>query len=102
MELPRLESLWQKYQDQGLTILAVESNRDTERALEFIAESGLTFPMVEDLEGDHGVLTEKLPVFGFPTSFLVDRSGRIMFSHLGFDEGDEQKLEEEILLLLES
>ena len=100
MELPRLEPLWQKYQDQGLTIMAIETERDTDRALEFIAENNLTYPMLEDREGDDNVIEEKLQMFGQPASYLVDRSGRIMFYHLGFDKGDEAKLEEEILKLL--
>jgi hypothetical protein len=39
---------------------------------------------------------------GFPTSFIVDREGRIMYYHLGFDEGDGTLIEEEVLSLLES
>ena len=102
MELPRLEPLWQKYKDQGLTVIAIESQQDREGALEFIAEHDLTYPMVEDLEGDDNILANELHVYGFPTSFLVDRNGRIMFAHTGFDEGDEVKLEEEIKKLLDS
>ena len=100
MELPRLEPLWQKYRDQGLTIIAVETERDTERALEFIAENNLTYPMLEDLEGDDNIMESRLQMFGQPSSYLVDRTGRIMYYHLGFDAGDEVKLEEEIQELL--
>jgi len=100
VELPRLEPLWQKYQDQGFTVIAIESQQDTEGALEFIAEYGLTYPMVEDLEGDDNVCADKLQISGFPTSYLVDRSGQIMYAHTGFEEGDEVKLEEEIKKLL--
>jgi len=42
-------------------------------------------------------------VFGvqsFPTSFLIDREGRVMYSHLGFEAGDEEHLAEEIESLL--
>ena len=102
MELPRLEPLWQKYKEQGLTIIAIESEQDREGALEFIAEHGLTYHMVEDLEGDDNVCGDKLQIYGFPTSYLVDRSGKIMYAHTGFDEGDEVKLEEEIKKLLDS
>jgi len=100
VELPRLEPLWQKYRDQGLTIIAVETERDTERALEFIAENNLTYPMLEDLEGDDNIMESRLQMFGQPSSYLVDRTGRIMYYHLGFDAGDEVKLEEEIQELL--
>ena len=102
MELPRLEPLWARYRDRNFTVIAVESERDTEAAREFITENGLTYPMVEDVEGDGNVLAERLQVYGFPTSFLVDREGRIMYTHLGFDEGDEIRLEEEIVRLLDS
>ena len=102
MELPRLEPLWQKYKDQGLTVIAIESNQDTEQALEFIAEHNLTYPMLEDVEGDDNVVANKLQIYGFPTSYLVDRNGKVMFSHIGFDEGDEVKIEKEILQLLDS
>ena len=102
MELPRLEPLWQKYRDQGLTIIAIETERDTERALEFITENNLTYHMLEDLEGDDNVVENRLQLYGQPSSYLVDRTGQIMFYHLGFDEGDEVTLEEEIQKLLES
>ena len=100
MELPRLEPLWQKYRDRGLTIIAVESERDTERALEFIAEHERTYHFVEDVEGDETVVGDKLGISGFPTSYLVDRNGKIIFAHLGFEEGDEEMIEQEILQLL--
>ena len=100
MELPRLEPLWQKYQEQGVQVVAIESERDTERAVEFIAENDLTYHLLEDYEGDDNVLASKLEIFGFPTSYLVDREGRILYSHIGFEEGDEVQLEEEIKRLL--
>ena len=37
---------------------------------------------------------------GFPTSYLLDREGRVIFAHYGFKEGAEEKIEEEILKLL--
>jgi len=42
-------------------------------------------------------------VFGvttFPTSFLIDRDGRVMYVHVGFEAGDEKHLEEQIRGLL--
>ena len=100
MELPRLEPIWQMYQEQGLQIVAIESERDTERAVEFIAEYDLTYHLLEDNEGDDNVLASKLEIFGFPTSYHVDREGRILYSHVGFEKGDEVQLEEEIKKLL--
>ena len=102
MELPRIEPLWQKYRDQGFSVLAVDRERDTERALEFIAENNLTYLFVEDVEEGENVVGDMLGISSFPTSLLVDRQGRILYSHVGFEEGDEEELEREIQKLLGS
>jgi hypothetical protein len=100
VELPRLEPLYQKYKDQGLAVVAVEAQRDTEGATTFINENNLTYAFLENGEGEGEVVRNVFGVRSFPTSYLVDRQGRVMFYHLGFEEGDEEKLEKEILSLL--
>jgi peroxiredoxin len=100
VELPRLEPLYQKYKDQGLAVVAVEAARDTAGATTFIEEHNLTYACLENGEGEGDVVRSVFGVRVFPTSYLIDRDGRIMFYHLGFEEGDEEKLEKEILQLL--
>jgi peroxiredoxin len=100
VELPRLQPLHEKYNDQGLEVIAVESRRETELARKFIEKKGLTYLMLENGEDDADVVKEIFNIQWFPTSFLIDRNGRIMYAHLGFEAGDEEKLEEEILSLL--
>lgn len=100
MELPRLEPLYQKYKDKGLTVVAVEAQRDTEGATTFINENNLNYTFLENGEGEEDVVRGVFGVRSFPTSYIIDRQGRVMFYHLGFDEGDEVKLEKEILQLL--
>ncbi len=100
MELPRLEPLYQKYKDQGLRVVAVESQRDTEGARKFIEENELTYQFLEEAEADDEKVVPRLTTGSFPTSYLIDREGKIIFAHVGFAEGDEEKIEEEILKLL--
>jgi peroxiredoxin len=102
VELPRLQPLYERYHDQGLEIVAVEAKRDTERARQLIDDKGLSFTFLENGTGDAEVVRSVFKVFSFPTSFLIDRQGRIMYYHLGFDEGDEVELESEIQELLGS
>ena len=100
MELPRLQPLYEKYKDQGFEIIAVDGKRDTERATAFIEENGLTYTMLENAEGDDEVVGNLYKVRAYPSSFLIDRNGKVMYFHLGFDAGDEEHLEEEIQSLL--
>ena len=100
MELPRLQPLYEQYKDQGFEIIAVEAKRDTERATKFIEEKGLTYTMLENAEEDEEIAGSIFKVRSFPSSFLIDRDGKVMYFHLGFEAGDEVHLEEEILGLL--
>ena len=100
MELPRLQPLYEKYKDQGFEIVAVDGKRDTERATKFIEENGLTYTMLENAEDDAEIVGSVFKVRAYPSSFLIDRDGKVMYFHLGFEEGDEEHLEEEILKLL--
>ena len=100
MELPRLQPLYEKYRDQGLEIVAVEGKRDRERATKFIEENGLTYVFLENGEDDTEIAKNLFGVRGYPTSFIIDRQGRVMFYHLGFEKGDEDELEEQIQELL--
>ncbi len=98
--MPRLQALYEEYKDQGLEIVAVDGKRDTERAMKFIEQKGLTYTMLENAEGDEEVVGNIFKVRAYPSSFLIGRDGKVMFFHLGFEEGDEVHLEEEILELL--
>jgi len=100
VELPRLQHLYEQYNDQGFEVVAVEAFQDTERATKFIEEKGLTYTMLENGEDDQAVVAEVFGVHSFPSSFLIDRNGRVMYYHLGFELGDEKKIAKEIESLL--
>ncbi len=99
MELPRFEKLWKKYRDRGFSAVALETNRDHERAVKFIEEKGLTMYMLENGE-ENDIVADLFLVNGFPTTFIIDSEGRIIFYHLNSNEVDEKILEEEVLKLL--
>jgi glutathione peroxidase-family protein len=98
VELPRLESLWQKYRDKGFSIVAVEATRDRERALKLIETNKLTYHFLE-AEEEKSLVKRKFGIKWFPTSYLIDSEGRIMICHVGFRAGDEAELEKLILKL---
>jgi hypothetical protein len=99
--LPRLEPIWQKYRDKGLSIIAVERRRDRENALKQINENSLTYHFLENGEGTDEVVRSVFGVRGFPTTYIINSEGKIYYFHYGFSPGDEVKIEEEIQKLLE-
>jgi peroxiredoxin len=100
VELPRLQALYETYSAQGLEIVAVDAFRDTKPATKFIEDKGLSFTMLENGAEDADIVGSMFGVYSFPTSLLIDREGRVMYAHVGFELGDEVKLEEEIKSLL--
>ena len=98
MELPRLEPLWKKYQEQGFSVIAINTYPDTPGALEFFEEHGLTFPQLADRDKEYkeGVLG----LYGHPMTLILDSELRVMFLKFGFEEGEEVELEQRISKLL--
>lgn len=101
MELPRLEEIWSKYKDEGLSIVAIQSDQDREKGMRLVEEKGLTFHILHN-EVDNDVVNGVLRSEGNPSTFIIDREGRVVSYHLGFQEGDEIILEQEITDLLAS
>ena len=91
-ELPFFERVYEKYRDKGFVILAV--NTDPENLKDFLKEfdTKLSFPI---LLGNDKIL-DLYPVRGLPTSFLIDREGRIVKVRLGI----YRELEEDLKNLL--
>ncbi len=100
MELPRLQPLYETYKDQGFNVVVVDGKRMTDLATKFIEKHGLTYTALENGEDDAEVVKAVFGVQSFPTSFLINREGRVMYSHLGFEPGDEEHIAEEIESLL--
>jgi peroxiredoxin len=93
-----MEELHQRYSDKGLVIVAV--NVDEKRAAmeAFLKKNAASFVVVRD--GDQK-LVEKAGIATMPSSFLIDREGKVRFMHTGFRGAEtKKKYEEEILSLL--
>jgi cytochrome c biogenesis protein CcmG/thiol:disulfide interchange protein DsbE len=74
-EAPLLQSAWERYRDQGLVVLGVDSEDFTDDARAFMARYGLTFPNVRDGEAD---VKSDFGLLGYPETFFVDREGGLV------------------------
>jgi thiol-disulfide isomerase/thioredoxin len=80
VEMPTLQAYYDAYQDQGLTLLAVNIGEDAETAQAYMTELGLTFPVVLDQDL---ALYDYYAIRGQPTTIIIDREGAMVRQHTG-------------------
>ncbi len=95
---PAMEELHQRYQDKGLVIIAINVDEKGSDMEAFLKKNAATFAVVRDAGQK---LVEQAGIATMPSSFLIDREGKVRFMHTGFRGAEtKKKYEEEIQLLL--
>lgn len=79
---PWLADLQKRLESRGLTIVAVSLDKSRSAADAFLARRDAPFTIAFD---PAGVTAEAFGVRAMPTSVLVDRAGRVVRVHPGFD-----------------
>ena len=87
---PFMNQLKEKYGKDGLEVIAV--NIDTKRpdADKFLSQMPAEFTVLFDPKR---VVAKTYELKGMPTTFLIDRSGNIISTHLGFQKDRAGELE---------
>ena len=86
------------YAGRGLVILAVSVDDDASSYAAFVARHHPLFPTIHDARHK---LVSAVQVPTMPTSYLIDRTGRVRFMHAGFHgDSTERQLRTEIEALL--
>jgi peroxiredoxin len=73
-ELPDLQTLSEKFKDQGLVVLAI-SDEEVVKVKPFVDQRKLSFPILLD-DGDK--VEKEFAVEGIPKSFVYDREGKLV------------------------
>jgi len=99
-EMVEYNKIYEQYKDKGFSLLAIST--DTEKSVAkvkpYIKSKGYTFPVLFDTNSE---VARKYYAQQMPYTILIDKSGNIVYSHLGYMKGDEQKVEKLITELLE-
>ncbi|MCP4396304.1 MAG: TlpA family protein disulfide reductase [bacterium] len=84
-EMPSIQRLYDRLNDAGVAFLCI-SDEERETVQKFITEKGYTFPVYTMQE-------ERPKDFlgrGIPTTFLLNREGKIAFRHVGSAKWDDE------------
>ena len=89
--MPVLQRLYQKYKDKGFALVGINPFDAREDGIaEFIDKKGVTYPVL--LGGEK--TAELYRVYGYPTLFLISKTGRIIYLETGFGPEMEAALDE--------
>ena len=95
--MPELQAVQEQWEGRGFTVLGISADREGAAVVErFVDRYGLTFPVAID-DPEHSVMA-RFGAHALPTSYLVDRKGRIVHHWTG--AGDPKVLEDRLAELL--
>lgn len=99
-EMPSLERLYQRLRDQSFMVLAINQWENTDHVFAFMGQIDVfpSFPILFDPDSE---VSEAFGVKGLPTSFLLDRSGRVVYRAVGGRQFDHPDMVELIGALLD-
>jgi thiol-disulfide isomerase/thioredoxin len=95
-EIPGFIALQKQYGDRGLAVIGVsldEGGPDAVRG--FVAKAGVNYAIVM---GNEKIVRDFGGIEGIPTTFIIDREGRVVGKHVGY--ADKAAFEKAILPLL--
>ncbi|MDR2629564.1 MAG: TlpA family protein disulfide reductase [Spirochaetaceae bacterium] len=88
-EMPSMEALYRRFKGQGLELLAVNLQESRRTVSAFMKQLGLSFPAALDERGGIGAI---YGVMAIPTTYIVDRKGRIIARVTGSFRWDDPKI----------
>jgi thiol-disulfide isomerase/thioredoxin len=99
-EMPALEQLYLKLRERGFVVLAINQWEDPDLVFAYLGQLDVfpTFPLLFDPDSR---IAMDYRVKGLPTSFLIDRQGRLVYRAIGGREFDHPEIERVVTSLLE-
>jgi thiol-disulfide isomerase/thioredoxin len=94
---PALDAIYREYQPRGLEVLAVNLDEERRNADTFLSAHPHRMTVLFDPRGTAPVA---FGVKGMPTSFVIDKTGTIRFTHMGYSGDADVRYRQEITQLL--
>ncbi len=85
---PAMEELYVRFQKQGLVILAINVDKSRTAMTEFLKDHPVTFTVLRDSRKE---LVSKLRLPSLPSTFILDREGRVHSACKGFRNAESRR-----------
>ena len=95
--MPWLSQMQQKYETEGLVVVAVNLDRKLASASRMLDS---LYPGIQVVHDPEGKLAGQYELEGMPSAFLYDRKGELIARHVGFLAAESADKEEQIRQLL--
>lgn len=95
--LPALNTLRKELKGKGFEVVAINLDEDVKDARAFLKEFPVAYPTLYD---GTGKTPELFGVRGMPTSYLIDRQGKLQAVHQGFKPSDITGIRAQVISLL--
>lgn len=79
-EMPDMQQVYDERRGRDFTILAVNIQEAQQPVAGFVTKYGLGFPILMDVSGE---VTQRYGVYSLPSSYFVDRDGRVAKVNVG-------------------
>ena len=94
---PWMNGMVQRYPADSFTVVTINLDSDEKAMNVFLSRIPAQFDIYHD---PSGTLAEKFQLQGMPTSYLIDKSGKVVSRHIGFQTQEIPAYEKEIESLL--
>lgn len=88
-ELPSMNRAWDKIKNEGIEMIAVNVGEDEDTIFSFMGEYPINFRVLLDQDAE---VSSTWPIKGLPTTFVIDKEGRLAYRAIGGREWDDDKL----------
>jgi peroxiredoxin len=97
-EMKKLKAIHQEFSRAGLTILSIsiDDPKTVGKVKSFVNTNRYPFKFLLDTNNE---AFKRYQGVNVPFSLLLDRQGRVVYTHTGYRKGDEKKLQEQIAKL---
>jgi peroxiredoxin len=96
-EMPLLDELYSRYGRVGFSLLGVNIDDNSSKAMNMVSELGVSFPVLFDSRKE---VSELYQVNAMPVTVLIDREGTVRYVHHGYKPGYEDDYQTQIRALI--